>query len=745
MMQRWVLLLAMLVSVAGFALNHYASQSPDSKSTHTSQSEFSAERAFDLLARLLGDESPHPVGSAENARVKDEILTWLAEQEIDATVQQAWGCAHSGSRCAWVENIVATLPGKHNGPYVALMVHYDSVPPAPGAGDDGAGLAAVLEAARLLKASGPTQYPVMLIITDAEEAGLLGAEAFFKQHDLRQQISAVINIEGSGSSGVSQILRSHGDNFDLIETYSSSTDSPSGMSLIDEIFKRMPNDTDFSVSKRAQIAGLDFAFAGDRNHYHTPLDSLVNLDMSTLQHHGDNLWPLIRNLANTDIENGSSGNKVYGAIYGWWMEWPMSWNLPLLLFAGVIMVLALVRVDLPRMRLLGTLFILPVVLTLILSFTYGYFWLLGLARGTVVAWPAHDFPLRVGLFSSTLLATLCLGQFLRQRSGEKVLFHSVWWSWWLLACAAYLWLPAASNLFLGPLVAAAIILLLQPFLRAEVAMLGRLMTLFIALPASLGLVLPMEESQGYRLIWTCFAGLGLYALLLLPFSHGLGLRGLKYVLGLVVVSSFLVNLAVPLYSEDRPQHVNYRFILDADNHSAWLAVESPNPVSSRLKDVGQPNESVTLPWSDTAVPITADVEMRVPPLPELEIVNRHDTDKGENLMLKLSTARNANALGLVFAANEGSINFTVAGQSGRVTLTRWGMFKGSRVLMMMGTQQHDAEIALIRSRKGPLAVYLFDLKYGLPSDFAYLDMLRGDLAVPVHRGDSSLVFREIQL
>ncbi|MBT3427338.1 MAG: M20/M25/M40 family metallo-hydrolase [Gammaproteobacteria bacterium] len=745
MMQRSVLSLAMLVSVAGFILNYYALQPPEPKPASVSQNEFSAERAFDLLARLLGDESPHPVGSAENVRVKQEILAWLEEQQIAATVQETWGCSHWGSRCAWVENIIAILPGQRAGPYLALMAHYDSVPPAAGAGDDGAGLAAVLEAARLLKASGSTQYPVMLIITDAEEAGLLGAEAFFKQHELRQQVAAVINVEGSGSSGLSQIIRSYGDNSDLLEAYSSSTDSPSGMSLIDEIFKRMPNDTDFSVSMRAKVPGLDFAFAGERNHYHTPLDSLVNLDLSTLQHHGDNLWPLIRNLANNDIENWTPGTRVYGALYGWWMEWPISWNLPLLLLAGVLMVLALVRVSFSRMHLLGTVLILPFVLALILSFTYGYFWLLGLARGTVVAWPAHDFPLRVGLFGSALLATLYLGQFLRQRTGEKVLFHSVWWCWWLLACAAYLWLPAASNLFLGPLVVAAIIMLLQPFLKSEVALLGRLMSLFVALPASLGLVLLLEESQGYRLIWASFPALGLYALLLLPFCHGLGLSSLKYGLSLVVVMSFLVNLAVPLYSKERPQHVNYRFLVDGDSQQAWITVDSPNPVAGHLKQIGEPRESVVLPWTDTAYPVSAEVEMQVPALPELNIVDRHDTDHGENLVLRLSTARNANALGLVFAKDEGPVSFTIAGQPGRVPLARWGLFKGSRVLMLMGTQHRDVDISLVRNHQGPLAVHLFDMKYGLPSEFAHLDSLRGALAVPVHSGEATWVFRKIEL
>ena len=744
-MQRFILILALLVSVAGFVLNHQASQPPTVKPAETDLVGFSAESAFDLLARLLGDESPHPVGSQANARVRDEILAWLTEQEIAASVQQAWGCSARFSRCGWVENIVATLPGENSSPYVALMAHYDSVPPAPGAGDDGAGLVAVLEATRLLKASGPTRYPVMLIITDAEEAGLLGAEAFFKHHELSQQVAAVINIEGSGSSGVSQILRSHLDNADLIKTYSASTDSPAGMSLIDEIFKRMPNDTDFSVSKRAQVAGLDFAFAGERNHYHTPLDNLVNLDLSTLQHHGDNLWPLIRNLADSDIENWTPGNRVYGATYGWWMGWPMYWNLPLLLLAGILLLIAAVRADLPRMRLIGTILILPVALALILVLPWGYFWLLEIARGTVVAWPAHDFPLRVGLFGSALLATLYLGQFLRNRCSEKVLFHSVWWFWWLLACAAYLWLPAATNLLLTPVVAAAAVIVLLLFLSAKAALLGRLMTLFIALPASLGLVLTLESTQGYQLIWATFPALGLYGLLLLPFVHGVALKALRYGLTFAVVASFLVSLAVPLYSESRPQHVNYEFIFDADNQQAWYRAKSPNPVPAQLKGLGRPVEPVLLPWSRAAYTVDGEVDLVAPPLPQLSTLMRQDTDTGETLTLRLSSNRDADSIGLVFADGEEEMGFSIAGQQGDVSLVRWGLFRGSRVVSLVGIQQREVEVTLYRNKKGPLDLYLLDTRFDLPEDYQHLDQVRGKLAVPVHGGDFFMVFRRIQL
>ena len=57
--------------------------------------------------------------------------------------------------------VVARLEGSNpGGKAVLLMAHYDSVPAGPGAGDDLSGVAAILEAARALKAGPPPANPV---------------------------------------------------------------------------------------------------------------------------------------------------------------------------------------------------------------------------------------------------------------------------------------------------------------------------------------------------------------------------------------------------------------------------------------------------------------------------------------------------------------------------------------------------------------------------------------------------------
>src|SRR5690606_24624220 len=86
--------------------------------------------------------------------------------------------------CATVENILALLPGTGTEPGVLLASHYDSVAAGPGAGDAGAGVAAILEVARALRTQPALPRSVWFLIGDGEELGLLSAEAFVREPEL---------------------------------------------------------------------------------------------------------------------------------------------------------------------------------------------------------------------------------------------------------------------------------------------------------------------------------------------------------------------------------------------------------------------------------------------------------------------------------------------------------------------------------------------------------------------------------
>jgi acetylornithine deacetylase/succinyl-diaminopimelate desuccinylase-like protein len=150
------------------------------------QTEYSAGRAFRHVVALSVEL--RPIGTAAHARAREYILSELRAlglvPQVQATLvfdpQSAVYPARSSA--ANIQNIVARLPGAGDGQAILLMAHYDSVATAPGARDDAAGVATLLETARALLAGPALQNDVVVLFTDAEEVGLLGALGFVKQH-----------------------------------------------------------------------------------------------------------------------------------------------------------------------------------------------------------------------------------------------------------------------------------------------------------------------------------------------------------------------------------------------------------------------------------------------------------------------------------------------------------------------------------------------------------------------------------
>ncbi|HEV2299326.1 MAG TPA: M20/M25/M40 family metallo-hydrolase [Candidatus Acidoferrales bacterium] len=80
-------------------------------------------------------------------------------------------------------NVVADLPGEDASEVVALGAHFDSWDYAQGADDNASGVAAVLEAARILKALGvKPKCTIRFVFFSGEEQANLGSRAYIAQH-----------------------------------------------------------------------------------------------------------------------------------------------------------------------------------------------------------------------------------------------------------------------------------------------------------------------------------------------------------------------------------------------------------------------------------------------------------------------------------------------------------------------------------------------------------------------------------
>ncbi len=139
-------------------------------------------------------------------------------------------------------------------------------------------MAAAFEVARALLVGPRPRNPVVFVLVDGEESGLLGAQAFVDAHPRAASIGAVINLDAGGTRGVTSLTRTTASNDGLVAAVAEAVPQPYGASVIGAVYGLTPYDTDFTVYKNAGWPALDFGFGEDKAHYHTPLDRLANLD-----------------------------------------------------------------------------------------------------------------------------------------------------------------------------------------------------------------------------------------------------------------------------------------------------------------------------------------------------------------------------------------------------------------------------------------------------------------------------------
>ncbi|TAN20569.1 MAG: M20/M25/M40 family metallo-hydrolase [Acidobacteria bacterium] len=315
---RWAAAGCLIALVLVAALQILLQAPPRPETADAPAREFSAARTLALLQSW--DRAPHSLGTAAHDAVRDGILAQLRDLGLQGTV-------HAGTSylplqgphfdAGYVENITAVLPGTEPaGKAVMLVAHYDSVPRGPGAGDDGANVAAMLETLRALRAGSPLRHDVIALFSDGEEAGMLGAARFVAHDPLRPRVGVVVNFEGRGNAGPSYMFETSRGNSWLVHEFAAAHTGANASSLMYAIYQRLPNDTDLSVFKHAGLAGLNFAYTGGFDYYHSPLDSPANLSLRTLQNQGHAMLAMARTLGNADLNHPRGHDRAYFAPVG---------------------------------------------------------------------------------------------------------------------------------------------------------------------------------------------------------------------------------------------------------------------------------------------------------------------------------------------------------------------------------------------------------------------------------------------
>ena len=312
----------------------------------TPEVEFSTERALIPLKEI--SKAPHYVGTAENKRVREFLIQSLKDLGLSPETQQGYVLNERRGRMIQPVNIIAKIKGSEAGKALLVFSHYDSaLTPSFGTSDAGSGVVTILESIRAYQASGKQpKNDIIILFTDAEEVGLVGAKLFVRSHPWAKNIGLALNFEARGSGGPSSmIVETNQGNRNLIKGFmEANPEFPVASSLIYSVYKMLPNDTDSTILREeGDIDGLFFAFIDDHFDYHTAGDNFERMDRNSLEHQGSYLMPLLHYFADADLEQVKSDQDYVYTNFPIlkMIAYPFSWVMPsifvaVLLFGGLL-------------------------------------------------------------------------------------------------------------------------------------------------------------------------------------------------------------------------------------------------------------------------------------------------------------------------------------------------------------------------------------------------------------------------
>ncbi|WP_276498748.1 M20/M25/M40 family metallo-hydrolase [Pontibacter litorisediminis] len=701
--------------------------------------EFSAERAM-VHVRQVAQE-PHAMGTQAHAAVRNYLQRQLQELGLEPQVQEATVAGNEGTTVGHVYNLLGRLQGTgQSGKAILLMAHYDSQPNARGAGDDAAGVAAILETIRALKQGEPLQHDVLVLLTDGEEYGLYGASAFLR-HPWAKEVALVLNLEARGNSGPSMTFEMSPQNGWVARQYAQAASYPFFSSLAYEIYSRMPNDTDFTVLQAAGYSGLNAAFIDGFVNYHRITDSPENLSRRSLQHHGSNLLALTRHFGHTSLEQTKSPDRVFfNAIGSWVVNYKANLNL-LWMALATLLLFVTVRVALQQGAAKGRGIVMGVVVYLLL-----------LVLITALFYPLNELVLaqlplprrQNGLFGANLFfaayVLLALGLFLLlcrlalRWMRVASLLLGVFLLQFILLAAVYLVAPNGAYLFLFPLLfglggALALLLMgwqghyaLKPKF-ALVLLLAALPAIFLVLPIAQAVFTAFSLQLPYALVLLVLLIAGLLLPLLVFIARALRLKSIPLLSLLLLLSGVgLLVLAIagerPSAEKPLPSHVSY--YLNADTGQAWWASRFhtldewnqqffSSPTTAPLKEM-YPHASIQY--------LKNEAEEVALPAPVAKVLQ--DSVRGGERMLRLhlSSPRGAAHLELALQPEDaGAIrSIKLAGEElplQPIKTTAGGVY----FTRFHGLPASKATVLEVRLRPGAgLTLHLLDQSIGLPQE-----------------------------
>jgi hypothetical protein len=727
------------LAVAALLLVGFAAKgvlvTPPPQPPMTAAGEFDSKRALARLQRILGDQRPHPVDSAADDAVRERLIGELRAIGVDPQVRESVNCTalpnSRAVRCARVRNVVATLPGRASGRQLLLNAHYDSTPAGPGAGDDGIGVATLLEVASLLKAS-PPQRPVTFLFNEGEEFGLNGSSAFVRSDPLARQVSSLINIDARGVTGPAMMFETSDPNGAALSIYARAGGRRFANSLSTDFARLIPNTTDVVEFRPAGWTILNYAIIGNETRYHTPGDTVAALDRASLTHMGAQVLAATRafDAASSRIE-ASGKRTVFTDIAG-----RIFMTLPLAVATMLLGLLLIAAVYLAwRQRAFGRPLLVVAAMTAAGCAAEAIAALTASAIRPGDFWRAYPLVTYVGLYALLLAGMGAVWNRWGRSDPAPRLRSAAWLLILVLGSALSLAVPGATIFFLiAPAIAliAIALALRAPQAATAIALVAMLMqfVMFAELLALIELLLVDGP------LW---AVAPLAALAALPALIELEPGRLRPALALLLVAGLGFGAAAmlaPRSSAERPAAFNVDYFRDADHNTAsWGVATKQAPLPDSFPGT----------WRKGVLAYNGRTRW-VSEAPNLQtgtagakLVANEPADGGRRLRIVLS-AGGANAVTIRFAAGTKLVALGLPGQAEAIPA------KGDPAranLSCLGRSCDAFTIEAVTADRAPVRADLFSYRFGLPPQAQPLLAARPRNAIPQYASDQTTTMKRV--
>jgi hypothetical protein len=576
---------------------------------------------------------------------------------------------------------------------------------------------------------------VIFLFTDGEEAGLLGATAFVAEHPWVKDVGLVLNFEARGNSGPSLMFETSTGNGWLMEEFAKAAPYPVATSLSYEIYKLLPNDTDFTIFKDAGLGGFNFSYIDGYAYYHSAIDSVETIDERSLQHHGSYMLALTRHFADLNLENPKGYDLVYFNIPGAGLLTYSPANGVLFTAAIALLFLLVVGLGLRKRKLtilgmsLGALFLFSamVVSSAVVTLLWWSLQTIHVEYQWIRSGDTYNSILyMVSFVLITFAITSALYSLIHQKlTVQNVAVGALVW-WLILMVLTSIYLPGASYLFTWPLMFGSMgMMSLVMFTDRKLSSGQLLATLALCGIPAIVLLTPiiylLFVSLSLRLSGAVMVMVVLLLGLLIPQLHLVTIRN-KWLLpsmatlgsiGVMIAASFTAGFD---YQHRKPNSVFYS--LNADTSTAIWASADAAPDAWTGQFFSEDAEQATLPEFFPLSP-REFLRSRAPlapfAAPSLALLADSTHDNVRTLEMHVTSPRQAPMISLYVSAGTEVLGTMINGKRIQNQDTeRYGTSEAHWGLRFWGLPPEGLSVTLQVPASQPFELRLVDQSFGLP-------------------------------